>query len=183
MSASQNPPITNVAERRGVVTALAILEAIQLNALTPESCSEWIAFTFDLTVDKVSQRGVGAISVDEPPSDARTERFQQIAAAARREVITVLRGLLAHPQDDAFVSKALYAQHVQRRAHGSKVEWAANPERGSSLSSLILLLFIVDILGYRDTYDSRLSICDECGRISFVERRTIRYGCVEHPVG
>lgn len=183
MSDSRTPPITNMAQRRGVVSALAILEAIQTNTLSPEACAEWIGFSFSVTVDKISERGVGAVSLAEAPSEARTLRFQQIASAARREVVKVLRGMLAKPQDDAFVSKALYNERVKRETQGSKVVWVAHPERGASLSSFVLLLFIVDILGYRDSYDSRLSICDECDRISFVERKGMRFGCVEHPAG
>lgn len=175
--------ITNLHERSGVIVALGVLEAIQAETLTPEACAEWISRSFGRNVDALSERGVGAIEMREPPSDARAERFRQIGVATRREVVRVLRGLLAKPQDDTFVTKALYEQRVKRETQGNKVVWVASPAPNTTLSGYLMLMFVVDILGYRDTYDSRLSICDECDRISFVERRGVRFGCPYHPVG
>jgi hypothetical protein len=183
MTTPNSSYITNLHERNGVIVALGVLEAIQTETLTPEACAEWISRSFGRNVDTLSERGVGAVTVHEPPSAARTARFRQICEAARREVVRVMRGLLAKPQDDAFVSKALYEQRVKRETQGSKVVWVASPAPTTTLSGYVLLMFVVDILGYRDTYDSRLSICDECDRISFVERRGVRFGCPYHPVG
>jgi hypothetical protein len=174
--------LTNLANRGGLVSALTMLEAIQSQLTGPEGCAEWIRETLGIRVDRISEGAAGSVALDGSTAPDRAARFQRLAEAARLEVVRTLRGLLARPQDDAFVARALYEQRVQRETRGRTVVWVPRPTGDDKLSTLLLLLFIVDILGNRDGYDSRLSICDDCGRLSFVERRTARFGCSRHPV-
>jgi hypothetical protein len=171
------PQITNLANRGGLIAALTLLEAIQGEWLTPDACAAWIHDTLGMTVDRISEGEAGSVALAGAPPGGS---FVRIAAAARAEVVRTLRGLLARPQDDAFIARALYEQRVQRETRSGGVVWVPRPAADDRLSTLLLLVFIVDILGNRESYDSRLSICDECDRLSFVERRTARVGCSEH---
>ncbi|APR79029.1 Hypothetical protein A7982_04376 [Minicystis rosea] len=51
---------------------------------------------------------------------------------------------------------------------------------GDALSDLILGLFAVDVLSYREFHEQNLCICDVCGRVSYNPATTTRSGCSEH---
>lgn len=173
--------LTNLSQRGKLVSMLLLLEAIQAKTLTPEACAEWLRDTMGLVVDTIGEKGIGLVPLKGSWSPMRAEKFQAIAEAARQTIVKTMRGLLQKPQNDGFVTKAIYQGRVQR-SERDKGKWTPVVGAGDALSDVLLALFVADILAYRDSYDARLSVCDECGRITFVERRGVRFGCSEHPV-
>jgi hypothetical protein len=107
---------------------------------------------------------------------ARPDDIAKLLAMTRWRVILTLRGLLANPCDDRFLQAAIFAGRVQRR----KSEWHAHPRDTDLLSDVVLSLFVVDVLSFRDFHEQNLCVCDVCGRISYNPRVTTRTGCADH---
>lgn len=174
--------LTNLSQRGKLVATLLVLDAIQTKTLTADACAQWMRDTLGVAAETVGEHGVGIVPLKGSVTPQRTERFQAIADASRQLVVKTLRGLLSTPQSDGFIAKALYKSKVRRPERGESAKWVPVPASSDTFGELMLLVFLVDILSYRDSYDSRLSICDSCDRITFVERRGVRFGCPQHPV-
>jgi hypothetical protein len=95
---------------------------------------------------------------------------------ARWQVILTLRGLLSTPADDRFLHAAIFSQRVKRVAG----TWRASVGDRDSMSDIVLSLFAVDVLAYREFHEQNLCVCDVCGRISYNPRATSRGGCSDH---
>jgi hypothetical protein len=107
---------------------------------------------------------------------ARADDLPKLLAMARWRVVVTLRGLLAQPCDDRFLTAAIHADRV-RRERGA---WLAQPRDTDMLSDVVLSLFAVDVLSHRDFHDQNLCVCDVCGRISYNPAATTRAGCGDH---
>ncbi len=141
------------------------------------------------------------ISVSEPPvgtftlypRDASALQPQAslpaLLTVARNTVLATLRGFIDKPSDDRFVAAALFSGRV-RRAHGptsravnpgaSAARWIPRPDPNGPLSTLVLNLFVVDMLTHREIYDRGLCVCDVCGRVTFQEGVPRRLACPLH---
>jgi hypothetical protein len=105
-----------------------------------------------------------------------------LLSVARNTVLATLRGFIDKPSDDRFVAAALFSGRV-RRAHGpggGASRWIPQPDPDGPLSTLVLSLFVVDMLTHREAYDRSLCVCDVCGRVSFREGVPRRLACPVH---
>ena len=122
--------------------------------------------------------GTASLAVDGPPS-TQPGKLPRLLAMARWQVILTLRGLLSTPADDRFLHAAIFSQRVQRVAG----MWRASVGDRDSMSDVVLSLFAVDVLAYREFHEQNLCVCDVCGRISYNPRQTSRSGCGDHVPG
>lgn len=127
----------------------------------------------------VTEPGAGSIALCVEPLASRSH-LARILIAARVRVVSALRGLIAFPPDDRFLTAAIFSGGVSRRRLERVNEWVARPDPNGSLSSIVLSLFAVDVLSHRENYDRLLSVCDSCHRITFQEEPTARYSCPAH---
>ncbi len=111
-------------------------------------------------------------------SHAPPPNLSRVLVAARSRVVGALRGLVASPADDRFVTGAIFAGRVVRRRGDGETEWVPRPEPTAPLSGIVLSLFAVDILSRREVYDRLLSVCEVCDRVGFAEGA--RHGCADH---
>lgn len=126
--------------------------------------------------------GVFPLSPAAPAADPNGEGslFPKFLAMTRRRIAFTLRGLIAKPVDDRFLQAAIFAGRVQRERRGKSSVWAVCPNDGDHLSDLVLSLFVVDVLTYREFYEQYLCVCDVCALISWNPAETTRSGCSAH---
>ncbi|MDI1476459.1 hypothetical protein QHF84_07615 [Polyangium sp. y55x31] len=108
-----------------------------------------------------------------PPSD----ETDAILVRARARVVGHLRGLIQTPSDDRFLSAAIFTGRVRRALVGDTMQWVARPRSYDGLSDIVTCLFVTDILGRRDFYESNLCVCDTCGRVRFDPEPAQRNKC------
>ena len=111
------------------------------------------------------------ISVNEPPVGTFTlyprdasalhpqASLPALLTVARNTVLATLRGFIDKPSDNCFVAAALFSGRV-RRAHGptsravnpgaSAARWIPRPDPEGPLSTLVVNLFVVDMLTHRE---------------------------------
>jgi hypothetical protein len=173
-----------VTDRDALLAALTFMEGSAAGWALPE--------LYDWFVDYASMLGRAA-----PPSAVsdvvlglfplqRTMAFgvgdpdtSELLTTTRRRVALSLRGLVAQPSDDRFLQAAIFAGRVRRERRGRVSVWAAFAQDTDHLSDIVLSLFVVDVLAYREFYEQNLCICDVCGRVSF-NPSTPRAGCADH---
>ena len=111
-------------------------------------------------------------------------RLPTLLASARATVLGALRGFLAVPTDDRFVTAALFSGRVRRATVGGRRSgaacWVPRPEPAGSLSAVVLSVFAIDVLTHRERYERELCVCDVCGRVAFQEGALRRRSCSEH---
>jgi hypothetical protein len=130
----------------------------------------------------ITEPSAGSISLHGSGEEAAASQsvLPKVLAAARIRVISSLRGLIASPVDDRFLSAAIFSGRVRRRRVHSESEWVAQPETTAPLSGVVLSLFAVDILTHREEYDRRLCVCDVCNRVTFQDGELRRKSCPDH---
>lgn len=111
-----------------------------------------------------------------PRGRAGIDELPKLLAMTRWRVIITMRGLLSSPCDDRFLQSAIFAGRVRRH----RSEWIAEPRETDVLSDVVLSLFAVDVLSYREFHEQNLCICDVCGRISYNPAVSTRSGCSDH---
>jgi hypothetical protein len=139
------------------------------------------------------------ISVNEPPVGsfalyARSNAalrpqasLPMLLSVARNNVLAGLRGFLAIPADDRFVTAALFSGRVHRasppassRTRVNSARWVPRPEADAPLSALVRSLFAIDVLTHREAYERTLCVCEVCGHVSFAEGTARRRTCPVH---
>jgi hypothetical protein len=105
--------------------------------------------------------------------------LSELLTTTRWRVALTLRGLITQPSDDRFLQAAIFAGRVRRERRGKISVWAAFAQDTDHLSDIVLSLFVIDILAYREFYEQNLCVCDACGRISF-NPSIPRAGCADH---
>lgn len=116
-----------------------------------------------------------SLPLDGPPS-VRADRFPQMLAMTRWQVVLTLRGLLSTPAVDRFLHAAIHTGRVQRE----RAAWRVVVSDREPLCEIVLALFAADVLTHREFHEQNLCICDVCGRVSYDPRMTTRAGCLEH---
>jgi hypothetical protein len=131
----------------------------------------------------VSDAALGLFPLQRPPSseaDPSAPDLSPLLSTVRRRVASTLRGLTAQPSDDRFLQAAIFSGRVSRERRGKASIWAACARDADHLSDIVLSLFVVDILSYREFYEQNLCACEVCGRLSFNPSATPRAGCADH---
>lgn len=130
----------------------------------------------------VTEPSAGSVTLHGSGAEALTAQsnLPRVLAAARIRIISSLRGLIASPADDRFLAAAIFAGRVRRNRGRNESHWVAQPEPTAPLSGVVLSLFAVDVLSYRDEYDKHLCVCDVCNRITFQEGALRRKSCPDH---
>jgi hypothetical protein len=111
---------------------------------------------------------------------ASQSHLPKILIAARIRVLTALRGLLASPTDDRFLTAAIFTGRIRRLRVDGENRWVVRPEPTATLSSTVLGLFAVDVLSNREMYDRAFCVCDVCDRVTFEFTARQRACCPEH---
>lgn len=108
----------------------------------------------------------------------------KLLAMARLRATVALRGIVRVPQDDRFLTGAIYAGRVVRGGGagqpGASATWLPRPKPGDKLGDIVLSLFSAAILIDREAYERSMRVCAECGRISFEAGEAGQAGCPEH---
>lgn len=131
---------------------------------------------------RVFENGVGTVYL----GDTRHRRHLQDATlrrvleVARKEVCTVLAGLLENPPDDRFIKFNIVTRRIYRSDTEPKPGWFVRARADDRLSGIMLSLLAADVMSNQHTYYQRLSVCSECGRISFRLDTTDRKRCPAH---
>lgn len=105
--------------------------------------------------------------------------MSELLTTTHRRVALSLRGLITQPSDDRFLQAAIFAGRVRRERRGKVSVWAAFAHDTDHLSDIVLSLFVVDVLAYREFYEQNLCVCDVCDRVSFNPSHP-RAGCADH---
>jgi hypothetical protein len=111
---------------------------------------------------------------------ASQSNLPKVLIAARIRVLAALRGLVASPTDDRFLTAAIFTGRVRRARTDGASRWVVRPEPTATLSSIVLALFAADVLAHREMYDRALCVCETCERVTFEYSAAQRTGCPEH---
>ena len=125
----------------------------------------------------VTEPTAGTVSFHGHASDPGRDPTR-ILLLARTRVLSALRGLIASPADDRFLSAHIFTGRVWRQRVQGVSRWVPRPEPTAPLSAVVLSLFTVDVLSHREIYTQSLSVCDACDRVTFHEGA--RWRCVDH---
>lgn len=131
---------------------------------------------------RIFENGVGTVYL----GDTRNRRHPQeanlrrVLEMARKEVSTVLMGLLENPPDDRFIRFNVVTGRIYRSQNDLKPIWCVRARSDDRLSGIMLSLLAADVLSNLHAYYQRLSVCSECGRISFRLNTSNRKRCPLH---
>jgi hypothetical protein len=131
---------------------------------------------------RVYESGVGTVYLGSsmahhPGQDAI---LRNILVAVRQKVSAILRGLLDVPPDERFLTFLVATGRVYSTEIKRQHVWRIRARPDDRLRDIVMSLFASDILTNRHVYDQRLSVCNECGRISFRIERKTRERCSVH---
>jgi hypothetical protein len=130
----------------------------------------------------VTELSAGTVALHGSSSQGLTSQsnLPKVLIAARIRVLTALRGLLASPADDRFLTAAIFTGRVRRMRVDGASRWVVRPEPTATLSSIVLSLFAADVLSRREMYDRALCVCEECDRVTFDYAADQRASCPDH---
>lgn len=174
-------------DRKALIGTLELMECATHGNLTVSDVIAWfdeylVKPGYMRKPTRVFENGVGTVYL----GDARNQRHSQdltlrrIIEMARKEVCTVLAGLLENPPDDRFIKFNIVTKRIYRSQDDDRARWCIRARSDDRLSGIMLSLLAADILSNPQTYYQRLSICSECGRISFRLDTTNRRRCPAH---
>jgi hypothetical protein len=171
-----------------LAAALSFLEGIASGRLCRDDLNNWIDRNlvqpgYVSRPFRLQEPLFGALPTDIScsaflPETPPTEESAAILVRARARVVGKLRGLLATPPDDRFLSAAIFAGRVRRILVDNTMVWVPRPRSHDILSDIITSLFVADILGRREFYAQNLCVCDSCGRVRFNPDPTLRHACL-----
>ena len=165
------------AARPQLIGGLAFMEGVLAGGPCRETLTSWLQTHLVTPGRMVSppvivEPGAGAIAMRGRASD------EQVVAAvlqlAYARVVAALRGMVGRPADQSFLVAAIHSDRVRRVIVAGEPRWVARPSIGDRLSDIVLSLFAADALEHREEYDTRLSVCDVCGRVGFDGATSLR---------
>jgi len=187
VTAARFPVQVGPQNRAAITAGLAFLDASAVPSWGIDGLRSWFA---EHLVEPghmrspllVTEPSAGSVTLHGSGAESLTSQsnLPRVLTAARIRIISALRGLIASPTDDRFLAAAIFAGRVRRRRVQSENRWVAQPEPTAPLSGVVLSLFAVDVLSYRDEYDKHLCVCDVCNRITFQESAFRRKSCPDH---
>lgn len=131
---------------------------------------------------RVFENGVGTVYLANARKECLTQELtlRRVLEVARKEVCVVLAGLLETPPDDRFIRYNIVTGRIYRSESERKPGWYVRARADDRLSGIMLSLLAADVMSNQHAYYQRLSVCSECGRISFRLDTTDRKRCPAH---
>lgn len=168
-------------DRLALLGAIAFLEGAHLG-WGARQLREWfrdypVRLAAMTTPASITEPQAGQVSI--AMASGGEQELQRLLAVARDRVVATLRGFIALTEDDRFLQAAIFAERVKRARREGAATWTAQLKATDALSDIVLALFAIDILMFRDSYRS-LAVCEVCGRTSFARDAVGRTGCHEH---
>ncbi len=177
-------PTTDVEARGELIAAAAFLDGSAAPGMDRAGIVTWLDRHLIETgrmprPSSIYEPGVG-VAVLRTRLRATDDVLLDIIRTARERTLSALAKLVATRPDDGFVLAALFSSRVRRSSERSG--WLACPRTTDALSDIVLSLFAVDVLRFRETYERRLRVCAACGRIGLDgTTSSSRTSCVAHP--
>jgi hypothetical protein len=177
----------NEGDRQALIGTLELMECAAHGGMTVVQLIAWfdeylVKPGYMRRPTRVFENGVGTVYL----GDARHQRQSQemtvrrVLEVARKEVCTVLTGLLENPPDDRFIKFNIVTGRIYTSQNDTNPVWCVRARSDDRLSSIMLSLLAADVMSNQRTYYQRLSVCSECGRISFRLDTTNRKRCPAH---
>ena len=131
---------------------------------------------------RVFEHGVGTVYLGATKTRRQSQELalRRVLEVARKEVSTVLSGMLENPPNDRFLAFLMVTGRIYNAQVNGKPAWRVRPRPDDRLSGILLTLLGAHILSNQRTYYERMSVCSECGRISFRSDTTNRRRCSMH---
>lgn len=131
---------------------------------------------------RVFEHGVGTVYLGATKTRRHTQELalRRVLEVARKEVCTVLSGMLENPPNDRFLAFLMVTGRIYNAPVNGKPSWRVQARPDDRLSGILLNLLGANILSNQRTYYERMSVCSECGRISFRMATTNRRRCAAH---
>lgn len=131
---------------------------------------------------RVFEHGVGTVYLGATKTRRQSQEvaLRRVLEVARKEVCTVLSGMLENPPNDRFLAFLMVTGRIYNAQVNGKPAWRVRPRPDDRLSGILLTLLGVNILSNQRTYYERMSVCSACGRISFRLDTTNRRRCPAH---
>lgn len=174
-------------DRQALIGALELMESSANDSMNVLDfiawCDEYLVKPgYMRSPTRVFESGVGTVYLGasmahHPGQDAMLRR---ILVVVRQKVSALLRGLLNDPPDERFLSFLVATGRVYSTEFKQQRSWRIRARPDDRLRDIVMSLFASDILSNRHVYDERLSVCNECGRISFRIERKTRERCSVH---
>lgn len=179
--------VSSTTSRPELLAGLAFLEGSRNHHWGVDNLRDW----FDEHLVKtgammppvvVTELSAGTVALHGSSSHglASQSNLPRILIAARIRVLTGLRGLLATPTDDRFLTAAIFTGRVRRLRAAGATRWVVRPEPTATLSGTVLGMFAVDVLSNREIYDRYFSLCEVCDRVTFQQSARTRTSCPDH---
>jgi hypothetical protein len=173
-------------DRRALLGALFLLEASTTWSMTVSDLVVWfdeylVIPGFMRRPARVYEHGTLHVYLERSvirPSQEVTLR--NMLNVTRKEVCAVLEGFVEVPHDDRFLTFFVATTRVSMSQSGIKSYWRPQPRHTDRLSDIVLSLLAADILSNRRLYEDRLSVCNECGRLSFRQNQAQNQICPKH---
>lgn len=174
-------------DRQALIGSLELMECAAQNGMTVLELMAWfdeylVKPGYMRRPTRVFEYGVGTVYLGDArnrrrPQEATLRRLLQVA---RQEVCAMLTGLLENPPDDRFIRFNITTGRIYRDEKEYKRGWRVRARADDRLSGIVLNLLAADIMSNQHMYYQRLSVCKECGRISFRLDTTSRHRCPTH---
>jgi hypothetical protein len=173
--------------RQALIGALELLECATSNSMKVQDfiswCDEYLVKPGYMNrPTRAFESGVGTIylATSMVKHQGQDATLRRILTAVRKKVAAILCGLLNDPPDERFLTFLLTTGRVYNIELKHQRVWRIRGRPDDRLRDIVMSLFAADILTNRRIYDQRLSVCNECGRISFRIEMNNRKRCSLH---
>ena len=173
-------------DRRALLGALFLMEAAASWTMTVSDLVDWfdeylVAPGFMRRPTRVYEYGTVHVYLERSVTrPAQEVTLRNMLNVTRKEVCAMLEGFVEIPHDDRFLTFFVATSRVGITPSGLKSYWRPKPRHNDRLSDIVLSLLAADILSNRRLYEDRLSVCNECGRLSFRHDQTQNQRCPRH---
>lgn len=174
-------------DRQALIGALELLECAANNSMNVLDFISWfdeylVKPGYMSRPTRAFECGVGTVYLGTSMAkyQGQDATLHRILVAVRQKVSAILSGLLCDPPDERFLTFLLATGRVYNIELKHQRVWRVRGRPDDRLRDIVMSLFASDILANRRIYDQRLSVCNECGRISFRIEKKNRERCALH---
>ncbi len=174
-------------DRQALIGTLELLESAVHARMTVAEIITWfdeylVKPGYMRRPTRIFENGVGTVYLGDARNQRRSQEatLRRVLELARKEVCTVLAGLLENPPDDRFIRFNIVTGRIYRVQNDPKAAWSLRARSDDRLSGIMLSLLAADVMSNQHMYYQRLSVCTECGRISFRLDTANRKRCPAH---